>query len=386
MIINDQVYLKSYIPYSFDLMALFYATCAPGLEFISADEIEKKRMGKIVEKREGRGRVFFESSFEEIPLMHCSLRTIERIVYLLARQKVKTLDEIYEVVRKLDLSMIRPDWSFAIRPTRTGKHDFTSIDIARVSGQAVIDNYMSERNVRLKVNLDEPDVIIRCDLIGDELTVGIDMTGDDGLHKRRYRIYQHPAPLNPAIAASLVYLSGWSSDFSLLDPFCGSGTILFEAGMIARNTPICKYRKDFAFMKFFDNLPEVEESNVPLKLYGIEKFRKHVEGARKIADYVGIRPIFIQGTAEKIDSYINEVDYIVTNPPYGMRVGRKNIIERIYSGFLTSASLVLRKRMVVITSETEIFERYAVEHFSSIRKYSVRYGDLMTAVYVIDVA
>jgi len=365
-------------------MALFYATCAPGLEFISAEEIEKKGMGKIVEKRGGKGRVFFESDFERIPLMHCSLRTIERVVYLMARQKVNTLDEIYEVVRKLDLGMMKPDWSFAIRPTRTGEHDFTSIDIARVSGQAVIDNYMAEKGVRLKVNLDEPDVIIRCDLIGDELTVGIDMTGDDGLHKRRYRIYQHPAPLNPAIAASLVYLSGWSSDFSLLDPFCGSGTILFEAGMMARETPICKYRKDFAFRKFFDSLPEIKERDVKLKLYGIEKFRKHLEGARKIADYVGIHPVFIQGTAERIHDHITEVDYIVTNPPYGMRIGRKNVIEKIYSGFLKSASLVLRRRMVVITSETEIFERYAVEHFSSLRRYDVRYGNLITGVYVVE--
>lgn len=365
-------------------MAAFYATCAPGLEFVAAEEIEKKGVGRVVEKRERRGRIFFESDFDMIPSMHCSLRTVERIVYLLARRKAKKLDDIYRIVRELDFSMIKPDWSFAIRPTRTGEHDFTSIDIARVSGQAVIDSYIAERGVRLKVNLEEPDVIIRCDLIDDDLTVGIDMTGDDGLHKRRYRIYQHPAPLNPAIAASLVYLSGWSSDFSLLDPFCGSGTILFEAGMIAKNTPICKYRKDFAFRKFFDYLPEISEREVPLRLYGVEKFRKHIEGAKKIADYVGIHPMFIQGAAERMNEYISEVDYIVTNPPYGMRVGKKGIIERIYSGFLGSASLVLRKRMVAITSEMRIFEKYAAEHFSTVKRYDVRYGDLMTGVYIVE--
>jgi tRNA (guanine6-N2)-methyltransferase len=67
-----------------------------------------------------------------------------------------------------------------------------------------------------------------------------------------------------------------------------------------------------------------------------------------------------------------------------MRVGKKGIIERIYSGFLRSASLVLRKRMVAITSEMRIFEKYAAEHFSTVKRYDVRYGDLMTGVYVVE--
>jgi len=69
-----------------------------------------------------------------------------------------------------------------------------------------------------------------------------------------------------------------------------------------------------------------------------------------------------------------------------MRIGRRRAIEEIYSGFLKSASLVLRKRMVVITSETEIFERYASEHFSAVRRHDVRYGNLMTGVYVVEKA
>ncbi|RDD53549.1 MAG: class I SAM-dependent RNA methyltransferase, partial [Candidatus Korarchaeota archaeon NZ13-K] len=332
----------------------------------------------------GRGRVFFESDLEIVPLIHCQMRTAERIVLLLGSTRVRDLDDVYRAVRGLDFGFIRPEWSFAVRPTRVGEHGFTSVDIGRVAGQAVIDSYLQARGIRLRVNLDAPDVIVRCDLIGEELLVGVDMTGDEGLHKRRYRVYQHPAPLNPTIAASLVYLSGWTHESSLLDPFCGSGTILFEAGMIARGTPVCKFRRDFAFLRFFEELPYLEEREVELKLYGVERFRKHLEGARRIAEYVGIHPTLIQGRAERVSDYLSEVDYVITNPPYGLRIGRRGAIERLYSAFLESVSSILRRRMVVITGEREIFRRHAERLFPKLIEYEARYGDLPVGIYLVD--
>ncbi len=362
---------------------IFYATCPPGLEFIAAGELEKKGFGKVLEVRKGKGRLFFRSKWESIPHLNCLLRSVERIVFLLGRERVDGLEDIYRAVRSIDFSFIKPEWSFAVRATRVGEHEFTSIDIGRVAGKAVIDSYMESRGVRLRVNLDEPDVIVRCDLFEDDLIVGIDTTGDEGLHRRRYRVYQHPAPLNPVLAASLVHLSGWNSRKTLLDPFCGSGTILFEAGMIARNIPICRFREDFAFRRFFDSLPEVEERNVELKLYGIERFRKHLEGAKTIAHLTGIHPVFLEGQAERIEEHMSSVDYIITNPPYGLRIGKKRIIEDLYSGFLRSASKVLEEEAVVITAEREVFEKYAEEYFPGFLRYDVKYGGLLTGVYVL---
>ncbi|MCS7102455.1 MAG: tRNA (guanine(6)-N2)-methyltransferase [Candidatus Korarchaeum sp.] len=365
--------------------ASFYLTCAPGLEFISAGELESKGLGEVIETRRGRGRVLFESKFERVPEMHCSMRTVERVVLLLYRGRAASLDDIYRSVKSLDFSFIKPDWSFAVRSIRVGEHGFTSVDVGRVAGQAVIDSYMEARGLRLKVNLDEPDVIVKCDLISEELLVGVDMTGDEGLHKRKYRVYQHPAPLNPTIAAALVYLSGWTHECSLLDPFCGSGTILFEAGMIAKNTPICKFRRDFAFLKFFEELPEIEERDVELKLYGVERFRKHLEGARRIADHVGIHPTFIQGYAERVNEYFDEVDCVITNPPYGFRIGKRATVEKLYSAFLESVSSILKRKMVVITKERELFRKYASRFFPKLIEYDARYGDLPVGIYLIEV-
>jgi len=362
----------------------FYLTCTPGLEFMSSREVEHLKIGYSIEEKSGKGRVFFRSEYSKIPEMHCVLRTAERIVLLLERCTVNGLDEIYRVVKKLDFSFIEPEWSFAVRSTRAGNHDFTSIDIGRVAGKAVIDSYMESRGVRLRVNLDEPDVIVRCDLIGNDFMVGIDMTGDEGLHRRRYRVYQHPAPLNPVIAASLVYLSEWYHKNTLLDPFCGSGTILFEAGMMARNIPICRFRKDFAFTRFFSKVPETRENRVNLKLYGVERFRKHVEGARIIAKHVHIYPKFLEGYAERINEYFDEIDFIITNPPYGFRIGKKKVIEDLYSSFLKSTSEILKKKLVLITAERNVFEKYAREYFEDFQRYDVRYGGLITGVYVIE--
>jgi len=362
---------------------IFYSTIVPGLEFVAADEIKNKRLGKVIEIREGKGRVFYKSDFNRIPLLNYFLRSVERIVLILGRGRVETLEDVYRIVKEIDFSFINPKWSFAIRSNRVGEHNFTSIDISRVAGSAVIDSYKKSRGVRLRVNLDEPDVIIRCDLVDDDFIVGLDTTGDEGLHKRNYRVYQHPAPLNPTIAAALVYLSGWTHERSLLDPMCGSGTILFEAGMIARNTPICRFRRDFAFKKFINGDCEFKEREVELNLYGVEKFRKHVEGAEKIAEFINMDVRFMQGEAERIDEYFNEIDYIITNPPYGLRIGRKKIIERLYSSFLKAASKIVRERVVAITAETKIFEKYAKEFFD-IRKFNVRYGGLMTGVFVCD--
>ncbi|ADC65692.1 putative RNA methylase [Ferroglobus placidus DSM 10642] len=363
---------------------IFYSTTAPGLEDVAAEEL--KELGcRIKEERKGKGRVFFEAEIEDIPKLNCFSRCSERIVLLLGRFKVEKLEDVYKAVKSIDFSFIKPEQSFAIRANRVGEHGFTSIDIAREAGQAVIDRYKEDFGVRLRVNLDEPDVIIRCDLVDDDFVVGVDTTGDEALHKRNYRIYQHPAPLNPTIASSLVRLSGWSHNYSLLDPMCGSGTILIEAGMIAKNIPVCKFRENYAYKKLFKlPEPEWEEKDVELKLYGMEKFKKHVEGARKIAEYVGIPVTYIQGDARKLDEYFDSIDFIVTNPPYGLRIARKGIIEDLYSKFLESASKVLEKKLVMITAEKNIARHYAEKFFEIKEERNVMYGGLNCSVFVLE--
>ena len=371
----------------------FYATLSPGLEEIAANEIESLG-GKIVEIRRGKGRVFFEGDLKLMAKLNYMARTLERIMILLAVEKFETLDDIYRIVKGLDFSWIKPDQSFAIRPLRAGEHDFTSLDVGRVAGQAVIDSYLESKGVRLRVNLDEPDVIIRVDVIFDEVYVGIDTTGDESLHRRGYRVYDHPAPLNPTIASSLIMLSEWNPKKSLLDPMCGSGTILIEAAMMGRNIPPQKFRKEkFLFTNIYGEelLEEVKEEaerlerrDLKMMLIGIERFRKHIRGGITNAKTAEVCDTihFIQADATEL--CLKYVDIAITNPPYGLRIARKGMIEELYDGFLRSAKDVVGEKIVIITAEDRILRDKAFRNDYTIdREIWVRYGGLDTKVFVL---
>ncbi len=265
-----------------------------------------------------------------------------------------------------------------------GEHDFTSIDIGRVAGQAVIDSYLEDYHYRLKVNLDEPDVIIRVDVIQDEFFIGLDTTGDDALHKRWYRVYSHPAPLNAAIAASMLRIAKWRENERLFDPMTGSGTIPIEAAMAGRNIAPSKNRV-FAYSKIFNlaSPPEKENKKV-MEIYGMEKFRKHVEGAKENAKVARVDDTitFFQGDATKFSDI--EADVIITNPPYGLRIGSKRMIEKLYNGFLSRAREILGSdgRIVVITaSHKEMREAAKKNDFLIKEEIPVKYGELDAIIF-----
>jgi len=361
----------------------FYATLPPGLEDVASEEI-KRLGGSIEEIRKLRGRVFFKGKKKLISELNYKARCIERVILLLVRGFFENLDEIYYAIKKLDFKFLEGK-SFAIRSMRTGEHDFTSIDVARVAGQAVIDSFMENYKKRLRVNLNEPDVIIRVDVVENEFFVGIDTTGDDALHKRWWRVYNHPAHLNSTIACAMIYLSEWKKNENLIDPMCGSGTIPIEAALIGRNIAPGKNRM-FAYSKICNcDVPKVKEGKDIMDIRGIEKFRKHLDGAIKNAESAGVLDTisFKLGDATKMDG---NYDVIITNPPYGLRIASKKVIEKLYNGFVRSAKECMndKSRLVVITAEEKILrEAIANKRLSIVHERFVRYGGLNTKILVV---
>lgn len=365
----------------------FYATVPMGLEKISAREIEEIG-GRIEEIREGKGRIFFKGDQNLIPKLNFFSRTLERVLLLLGNTRIENIKDIYRYILSLDFSFIKPHQSFAIRSLRVGEHKFTSIDISREAGQAVIDSYLKERGVRLRVDLDEPDIIVRVDLIYEELFVGLDTTGDDALHKRWYRVYNHPAPLNTAIASAMIYLSGWEKGKILLDPMCGGGTIPIEAAMMLRHIPPGKNRK-FAYFKFLgESLPSYEERKEFSPIYGFDRFRKHVDGAIKNAKEAGVIDTIIFSQKNFLELREFTANFIITNPPYGLRVGKKRIIEDLYSGLFERARDVLEKDsiLVLITPHRALTENLLADFgFQICDALPVKYGNLDTTVFKLKI-
>ncbi|KAA0008175.1 MAG: class I SAM-dependent RNA methyltransferase [Thermoplasmata archaeon] len=365
----------------------FYATVPMGLEEISSKEIEELG-GRILGIRKGKGRVFFEGDRELVPKLNFFSRTLERVLILIENTHIDELKDIYRCMKSLDYSFIKPYQSFAIRSLRVGEHEFTSMDISREAGQGVIDSYMLGKGHRLRVDLDNPDVIIRVDLIHDELFVGLDTTGDNALHKRWYRVYNHPAPLNTAIASSMIRLSGWMEGKILLDPMCGGGTIPIEAAMKMRDIPPGKNR-EFAYFNFMGKiLPDYAEKEVFSPIYGFDKFRKHVNGAIENSREAGVLDTikFMERDFLKVEDF--EANFIITNPPYGMRVGKKRFVEELYNGLFERATNVLEDDsiLVLITPHRGLVEEITANlGFTTIDALPTKYGNLDTTIFKLKI-
>lgn len=351
-----------------------YATTHRGLERVTAEEI-RELGGKL--QKYGNGRVYFKCDERLISSLNYHMRTCERIIVLLKSVKVTGLEDIYKEIKDIDFSFIKPNESFAVRSKRVGVHDFNSMDIARVAGDAIIESYQSSAKKRLKVNLDSPNNIIRVELIHDLLLVGVDTTGDKGLHRRGYRVYQHPAPLNPTIAAALIRISDWRPEKILVDPMCGSGTILVEAALVGSDIPPGRVREG-------GELP----FNPKLKILGVEKFGKHVKGCRETLSKLGIDFIkVIQGDAEHLDQHVKEADTIVTNPPYGIRIGRKSKIKKLYHNFLKTAKDILTENgsITLLTPHEKILKSTATKLDYEWSETPIVYGNLPVKIFKLTI-
>ena len=379
----------------------FFATTVMGLEDVAAREIEAiLGPGVQAEAERGKGRVFFKGPFEAIYELNLRARVLHKLFLLLHEGRFKDLEDIYRTARALDYtSVIEPEQSFAVRAERVGQHDFTSMDVAARVGQAIIDSYIASRGVRLRVNLDDPDIEIYAFVRDDELLIGLNTTGPS-LHKRGYRVYKHPAALRTSVAAAMLYLAGWTGDGRLLDPMCGGGTIPIEGALMARRFPPGAFRGHaFAFLKLA--IADVEEfikhreralAEATRELFditGIDKFRAVLLGAEKNASSAGVADTvrFVLGDATRLEETVEEAPtHVVVNPPYGVRM-RMRGLKRLYRGFLSSLSRISSDcKLVLITAAKKTFkssaEAVGIEIFD---EKPIRHGELWASIFVCQI-
>ncbi len=333
------------------------ATTIRGFEEYSAKEAELLNC-KAVELRQAR--VLLEGNETCVYILNNFARTVNKVLILLSRETVNGLEDIYRKALSLDYTFIRPDQSFAVRSERSGLHDFTSIDVARVVGQAVIDSYMKDKGSKIKVDLENPDVEIDADLIGNELFISLNTTGN-GLNFREYRTYNHPSSLKPTLASSLVIMSQWDGS-SLIDPFTGGATIPTEAALYAFSS-LVRPSGNFSYKKlsFYDRFQEEQalkkigkKFDVQEKIVGIEISRKHFTGALKNVSSANLNEYIelVHDDSIKIDLQ-RRFKFLISNPPYGIRSGRKEKVLKIYELFVRRLDKVLEEggEGVMITTE-----------------------------------
>lgn len=363
----------------------FLLTTSQGIEDIAGREVASlmERLGvpfRVEEKPLGvEGRLLLEADKayytdekgrkRELSIatyLNESSRLLHRVILEIASERFEGIGEeepetalkrIKEFVSSLPIErFVKVSESFAVRPFRKGEHKITSVEIARTVGEAIFERLSRFGSPR--VNLDHPAVIFRAELVGEVFFLGVDTTGDSSLHKRPWRVYDHPAHLKASIANALIELAEPDGG-PFIDPFCGSGTILIELAL-----------------RGYEG-----------RIIGLEKYRKHIRGAEMNALAAGVldRIEFIHGDATKLSQYVESVDFAVSNLPYGLKIGRKSMIPRLYMAFFGELSKVLEKRGVFITTEKRAIEKAITENGFKIKHHRlIGHGGLMVHTYVVE--
>jgi len=182
---------------------------------------------------------------------------------------------------------------------------------------------------------------LRVFLHKDEVTVGIDTTGDS-LHKRGYRTLTSKAPITETLAAALIMLTPWNKDRILVDPFCGSGTFVIEAAMMAANMAPGMNRSFLSedwknliprkcWYETMDEANDLLDSDVKVDIQGYDIDGEIVKAARANAESAGVdHMIHFQQRPLTALSHPKKYGFIITNPPYGERIEEKKNLPELY--------------------------------------------------------
>lgn len=345
-----------------------FATTIMGLEDVAAKECEEI-IG--VKAEPDVGKIFFQADEKQIIKLNLASRNLHKIFITLVRTQAETLEDVYKAAREVDYTrFIKADQSFAVKGERHSKDKpFTSMDMAASVGRAVIESFRERAGVRLKVNLDKPDVQLYSLIRDSEFLLGLNTTGKS-LHRRFYRVFHHRAALQPSIAASMIKLSEWRREELLLDPMCGGGTIPIEAALIALRIPPgirraselalrkLKFIDDAEFREVLEELEGGMDLQFSPKIVGADASPKSIEGALANAEKAGVSKAvrLLVGDVFKLKEWMKDAaDHVIMNPPYGVRMGVKRILEFYEKACRSVHEASPEARLTAIVSKPTIF-------------------------------
>ena len=319
-------------------MEKFFATCPRGLEPLLAEELQELNAENI---HAVGGGVGFGGDFALCYQANLESRIASRILWQVATSRYRSEDDIYHAAYGLQ-------WNDWFEPERTIRVDVSAIRCPLTSlnfvtlkiKDAVCDKFRRLSGHRPSVNTRQPDVPIQGHLTDRDFTLYLDTTGDP-LFKRGKRVAQGEAPLRENLAAGVLRLAGWLPGTALLDPMCGSGTFLLEAAQMALDiAPGLGRHFSFEKLKNFDRRRWQEllrhgaarqKSRVPLPIYGSDVSGEALKSARANLAAAALEQVVTlkQANILEISAPVKE-GIIVTNPPYGVRLGEQRELAELY--------------------------------------------------------
>ncbi|MDR1120503.1 MAG: THUMP domain-containing protein [Dysgonamonadaceae bacterium] len=285
----------------------------------------------------GRRMVSFEGDLALLYKANIHCRTALRILKPIREFKAKDADELYLQVKRVDWDVfLSPQTTFVIDAV-VNSETFTHSKFVTYRAKDAIADYFTERGEeRPSVSVSNPDLRLHLHISHNDCSISIDSSGES-LHKRGYREVQTEAPINEVLAAGMILKTGWKGDSDLIDPMCGSGTILIEAAMIALNIPPGIHRKNFAFEKWpdfnrelFEEIYNDDSREKPFnhRIIGTDISPVAIDIARKNIKSAGLSP-YIDLKVTPLQQYKEAppTGIVVMNPPYGERLSSQNLFE-----------------------------------------------------------
>ena len=314
------------------------APCHFGIEAVLKKEITDLGY-EIVEVMDGR--VIFAGGDEAVARANVFLRTAERVLVIAGDFVATDFDELFEGIRAIDWPAFLPkDAKFWVTKAASVKSKlFSPSDIQSIVKKAMV-RRMGETYGIERFAEDGDSYPLRIFINKDRVLVGLDTTGES-LHKRGYRKLVSHAPLAENLAAGLIMLTPWKADRILVDPFCGCGTIPIEAAMMAAkiapgmNREFTAERWDFlpkkAWYEAVDEANDMIDMSVETDIQGYDIDDEMIKAARENAACAGVENlIHFQRRPVAELSHPKKYGFIITNPPYGERIGEKDEIAGIY--------------------------------------------------------
>lgn len=317
------------------------ATTAFGIEAVVRREIEA--LGYKIIKTED-GKVTFESDALGIARSNIWLRSADRVYLKMGEFKATTFEELFQNIKKIPwVDIITSDGSFPVvgNSVKSTLHNVPSCQ--SIIKKAIVSSLSTQYKIE-RFEESGAEYRVRFAALKDVFTVGIDTSGA-GLHKRGYRVKDTKAPMKETLAAALMQLSFWRKEKVLIDTCSGSGTIPIEAAMIGRNiAPGISREFSSEEWKLFQSdewknarreAYEVIDYDTPLKILGYDIDKEAIAAGKENAEEAGVLDdiIFVNKDMNTIDiSEFDDFGVIVTNPPYGERIGDTGAIHKIYYG------------------------------------------------------
>ena len=378
-------------------MTTLILTTNPGLEDIVADELQGRLRSRgicsrgiyrtgisdaVTEKDpfglSGQLQAIFDEPFDQIWPTVQQMRSIHHVHRPLRFFELSTegdpLDQIMHEIGSLDIPEMEIAETFRVTSKRSGTHPFGSVDVQRGAGAVLVDNYAK------RVNLTEYDVNMRVDLFERRCYVALQLTKKP-LDQRFDFVYRPKVAMKTNVAYALLILVGLdplahcapetgpsdanmrAEPITLLDPFCGSGTMLLEAAAC---------------------FPHAE-------LFASDRYERPIEWTRDNLEAAGIRDRVELHQADARDLAeifpLESIGYIVTNPPFGKGLGPNTNFHGLYTHFLRAAHKVLKPkgRIAMLVWRRNIFTRVAREHgFRILHVRIVDTGGLFPGVFVLE--